>query len=60
MHYAFLQAHFIDLDLKSLKKMEYYYELDQKIVNCYQQMVKVERGPLKAGSIKGYETGIEI
>lgn len=55
-----VKAHFIDLDLKSLKKMEYYYELDQKIVNCYKQMVKVERGPLKAGSIKGYETGIEI
>lgn len=55
-----VKAHFIDLDLKSLKKMEYYYELDQKILNCYKQMVKVERGPLKAGSIKGYETGIEI
>ncbi|GAB2235543.1 hypothetical protein Droror1_Dr00025971 [Drosera rotundifolia] len=33
------KAYFIDLDLKPLKKMEYYYELDQEIVNCYTQMV---------------------
>ncbi|GAB4852053.1 Inositol-pentakisphosphate 2-kinase [Ancistrocladus abbreviatus] len=29
------KAYFIDLDLKPLKKMEHYYELDRKIVNCY-------------------------
>ncbi|XP_077244310.1 inositol-pentakisphosphate 2-kinase IPK1-like [Tasmannia lanceolata] len=29
------KAYFIDLDMKPLKKMEYYYELDQKIVSCY-------------------------
>ncbi|KAL9254671.1 Inositol-pentakisphosphate 2-kinase IPK1-like protein [Drosera capensis] len=33
------KAYFIDLDLRPLKKMEYYYELDQEIVNCYTQMV---------------------
>ncbi|XP_022763203.1 inositol-pentakisphosphate 2-kinase-like isoform X2 [Durio zibethinus] len=37
------KVHFIDLDLKPLKKMEYYYELDKKIVNCYSQTVKTER-----------------
>lgn len=26
--------------MKPLKKMEYYYELDQKIVNYYAQMLK--------------------
>ncbi|GAB2272711.1 Inositol-pentakisphosphate 2-kinase [Dionaea muscipula] len=37
------KAYFIDLDLKPLKKMEHYYELDQKIVNCYAQMVNSNR-----------------
>lgn len=32
------KAYFIDLDMKPLKKMKYYYELDQKIVSCYNQM----------------------
>lgn len=31
----FLQACFIDLDMKPLRKMDYYYELDQKIVEFY-------------------------
>ncbi|KAG6403204.1 hypothetical protein SASPL_135421 [Salvia splendens] len=34
------KASFIDLDMKPLKKMEYYYELDQQIVNYYVQMLK--------------------
>ncbi|XP_047957149.1 inositol-pentakisphosphate 2-kinase-like isoform X1 [Salvia hispanica] len=34
------KAFFIDLDMKPLKKMEYYYELDQQIVNYYVQMLK--------------------
>ncbi|KAK6784370.1 hypothetical protein RDI58_017825 [Solanum bulbocastanum] len=34
------KASFIDLDLKPLERMEYYYKLDQQIVNCYVQMVK--------------------
>ncbi|KAF5455887.1 hypothetical protein F2P56_025417 [Juglans regia] len=37
------KASFIDLDLKPLKKMEDYYELDKKIVNCYTHMVEAER-----------------
>nr|XP_004238270.2 inositol-pentakisphosphate 2-kinase isoform X1 [Solanum lycopersicum]XP_025886662.1 inositol-pentakisphosphate 2-kinase isoform X1 [Solanum lycopersicum] len=34
------KAYFIDLDLKPLERMEYYYKLDQQIVGCYVQMVK--------------------
>lgn len=52
-----VKAYFIDLDMKPLEKMEFYYELDQKIVKCYKQMVKVERGAAKTGTIEGYETG---
>ncbi|XP_074280096.1 inositol-pentakisphosphate 2-kinase-like [Silene latifolia] len=51
------KACFIDLDLKPLKKMEFYYELDQKIVNCYRQMVNPVLGAVNAGTIKGGETG---
>lgn len=40
------QAHFIDLDLKPMKKMEEYYELDKKIVSLYR---KIEKG--KVGDI---------
>ncbi|KAK8580884.1 hypothetical protein V6N12_071134 [Hibiscus sabdariffa] len=36
------KVNFIDLDLKPLKKMEAYYELDKKIVSCYSQMLKTE------------------
>lgn len=38
------KVHFIDLDLKPLSKMEDYYDLDQKIVGCYTQMMKDENG----------------
>ncbi|KAK4351948.1 hypothetical protein RND71_027466 [Anisodus tanguticus] len=34
------KAYFIDLDMKPLERMEYYYKLDQQIVGCYVQMVK--------------------
>ncbi|KAK6115318.1 hypothetical protein DH2020_007587 [Rehmannia glutinosa] len=34
------KASFIDLDMKPLKKMKHYYELDQQIVSYYVQMVK--------------------
>ncbi|XP_060199722.1 inositol-pentakisphosphate 2-kinase-like isoform X1 [Lycium barbarum] len=34
------KAYFIDLDLKPLERMEYYYKLDQQIVSSYVQMVK--------------------
>ncbi|KAH0864325.1 hypothetical protein HID58_081536 [Brassica napus] len=33
-------VHFIDLDMRPLKKMEVYYELDKKIMNTYLEMVK--------------------
>lgn len=57
MIYALLQAFFIDLDMKPLNKMEVYYELDQKIANCYKQKLKLERGAANKGTIEGYETG---
>ncbi|GAA0183646.1 kinase [Lithospermum erythrorhizon] len=34
------KASFIDLDMKPLEKMEYYYKLDQQIVRCYAQTLK--------------------
>lgn len=52
-----VKAYFIDLDMKPLDKMEFYYELDQKIVNCYKRMLKVKRGAANMGIIEGYETG---
>ncbi|OVA00539.1 Inositol-pentakisphosphate 2-kinase [Macleaya cordata] len=39
------KAYFIDLDMKPLKKMVHYYELDQKIVSCYTKMEKMVHGP---------------
>ncbi|XP_019152349.1 PREDICTED: inositol-pentakisphosphate 2-kinase-like isoform X1 [Ipomoea nil] len=38
------KASFIDLDLKPLKKMEFYYELDKKIVSSYLTMVNSGKG----------------
>lgn len=38
----YYKAYFLDLDLKPLKKMEEYYELDKKIVTSYLQAVKTE------------------
>lgn len=52
-----LQVYFIDLDLKPMKKMEEYYELDKKIVSLYR---KIEKG--KVGDIsnaKFYESKVE-
>lgn len=40
------KASFLDLDRKPLKKMEYYYELDQKIVCTYSQISKTKRHPV--------------
>ena len=34
--------------------MEYYYELDKKIVNCYSQTVKTEHEADKAVRIDAY------
>lgn len=40
------KASFLDLDIKPLKKMEYYYELDQKIVRTYSQISKTTHHPV--------------
>ncbi|XP_059460195.1 inositol-pentakisphosphate 2-kinase-like isoform X2 [Corylus avellana] len=47
---------FIDLDLKPLKKMEKYYELDKKIVNCYTQMLETDQEVDEATSMEAYTT----
>ncbi|KAM7514119.1 hypothetical protein LguiA_003702 [Lonicera macranthoides] len=46
------KASFIDLDIKSLKKMVFYYELDRKIVRHYNRVVKLEHQLDKAASIE--------
>ncbi|KAL5778047.1 hypothetical protein ACOSP7_010973 [Xanthoceras sorbifolium] len=48
------KAYFIDLDLKPLRKMEEYYELDKKIASCY-KMVNTEHEVNKAGTMNCYE-----
>ncbi|EOY14827.1 Inositol-pentakisphosphate 2-kinase 1, putative isoform 2 [Theobroma cacao] len=48
------KVYFIDLDLKPLKKMEYYYKLDKKIVSCYSQKVKTEHRADKAVRMDSY------
>ncbi|XWS14544.1 hypothetical protein CRYUN_Cryun35bG0019000 [Craigia yunnanensis] len=48
------KVYFIDLDLKPLKKMEDYYELDKKIVNCYSQMVKTDHEADKSIRMDAY------
>ncbi|KAL8256287.1 hypothetical protein R6Q59_031354 [Mikania micrantha] len=42
------KASFIDLDMKPLEKMPYYYKLDQEIVSCYTQMMKTVNQPEKS------------
>ncbi|KAF3446350.1 hypothetical protein FNV43_RR11529 [Rhamnella rubrinervis] len=46
------KVYFIDLDLKPLKKMEEYYELDKKIVSCYSKMMEAEERAGKATSME--------
>ncbi|KAL7203552.1 hypothetical protein ACSBR2_016766 [Camellia fascicularis] len=48
------KASFFDLDMKPLKKMEHYYELDQQIVSCYTQMVKRKNKVENAATIDAY------
>ncbi|KAF7813354.1 inositol-pentakisphosphate 2-kinase-like isoform X1 [Senna tora] len=47
---------FIDLDLKPLSKMEYYYKLDKRIVSCYRQMVKMNQGKDEATNVPASKT----
>lgn len=47
---------FIDLDLKPLKKMVDYYELDKKILNCFTQMLEMEHKDGNARSMDAIET----
>ncbi|KAI3717650.1 hypothetical protein L1987_69404 [Smallanthus sonchifolius] len=44
------KASFIDLDMKPLEKMPYYYKLDQEIVSCYSRMMKTVYQPEKSAS----------
>ncbi|KAJ7957777.1 Inositol-pentakisphosphate 2-kinase [Quillaja saponaria] len=37
------KVYFIDLDLKPLTKMEEYYDLDKKIVSCYNRILEMDR-----------------
>ncbi|XP_043709718.1 inositol-pentakisphosphate 2-kinase-like isoform X2 [Telopea speciosissima] len=50
------KVYFIDLDMKPLEKMVYYYELDQKIVSCYTQMEKMDNGPSYFANSGGSKT----
>ncbi|KAK9075599.1 hypothetical protein SSX86_003925 [Deinandra increscens subsp. villosa] len=49
------KASFIDLDMKPLEKMPYYYKLDQEIVSCYKQMMKTVNQPEKSPAETLYE-----
>lgn len=42
---------FIDLDMKPLEKMVYYYELDRRIVSCYTQTMKTTHQPDNAANL---------
>ncbi|XP_020425159.1 inositol-pentakisphosphate 2-kinase [Prunus persica] len=50
------KVNFIDLDLKQLKKMEEYYELDKKIVTYYNRMVETEERQKKNTSTMALRT----
>lgn len=50
------KANFIDLDMKPLEKMEYYYELDQKILSCYNQMMKPVCEPDRVSGVDTYNS----
>lgn len=52
LQFDLYQVYFIDLDLKRLSKVEDYYELDKKIVNCYRQIIKMDQG-------RNEETGLK-
>ena len=52
--YLISQASFIDLDLKPLRKIEEYYELDKKIASCY-KTVNPENEVNKAGIMNNNE-----
>lgn len=50
------KVNFIDLDLKPLKKMVDYYELDKKILNCFTQMLEMEHKDGNARTMDASET----
>ncbi|KAF5740786.1 inositol-pentakisphosphate 2-kinase-like isoform X1 [Tripterygium wilfordii] len=50
------KVHFIDLDLKPLRKMEDYYNLDKKILKCYTEEANTKDGADKALTMQPYET----
>ncbi|KAF3778756.1 hypothetical protein EJ110_NYTH39994, partial [Nymphaea thermarum] len=53
------KVHFIDLDMKPLKKMVYHYELDQKITSCYRMnMVKAGAGNCECVQNANPRTGV--
>ncbi|KAF6161238.1 hypothetical protein GIB67_009125 [Kingdonia uniflora] len=49
------KAYFIDLDIKPLKKIVDYYELDHKIVSCYTQKEKMKYEPPNLMNKNEYE-----
>jgi inositol-pentakisphosphate 2-kinase len=50
----YLQAYFVDLDVKPLDKMPHYFKLDQKIVNFYTK--NGDAGRVPCDSSKGGST----
>ncbi|XP_024964222.1 inositol-pentakisphosphate 2-kinase-like isoform X1 [Cynara cardunculus var. scolymus] len=42
------KASFIDLDMKPVERMAYYYKLDQEIVGCYNRMMETVNRPGKS------------
>ncbi|KAI3707746.1 hypothetical protein L6452_26375 [Arctium lappa] len=46
------KASFIDLDMKPLERMAYYYKLDQEIVGCYSRMMETVNRPGKSSLVQ--------
>jgi inositol-pentakisphosphate 2-kinase len=50
------KAHFIDLSLKPLKRMDAYYKLDKKIISFYTQKQKFVNGEEQVGDPKSSDS----